>query len=1072
MIQAPKIDQRTSHEIARDVQDLLPVYVENWSDHREGGELADALIHVFARFGELIVDRLNKTPEKNFLAFLDLVGISPLPLQAARAPLTFYLTAGATSDAIVPAGTQVAAPPGKGEQEPVVFETDKELVVIAAKLESLVLKDGGQDRFTDFSALLTPGPSLPGAAPEACGLPATGNVILIPHILYVPLPVYSVWPAHNQISIKVALDADLPAPIDPRMLRWELCIAGNSTAMVTGPLAAQVQYDDVLKTLLLEPSQDGTENLTKSGEVVFLNLPDIPFVVLEGLPGRWLRCRLLTPITCSAEPSAGMVREKRLPTIKLLTTETLVERTGLPIEQAFFNSLKLDLTKDFFPFGEKPKFGDTLYLASREALSNPDAVLTFHIAVTNASSTGPVPAARPQDTRLCWEFWDGKEWTELGTSEIVSRIQLGVTRVDAPAQASRIKIGDQKPEAFDAQFSDKTQVLSQTGEVSFKFPRPPAQLNVNGQNNYWVRVRIVAGDYGKEAHFEQVTGGFIERELAKREYVLTPASFAPPSIRTIKIDYVVTKESQPDVVLAYNDFAYTKINPQAAPFKPFIPVVSDEIPPSLYFGFTLPGSSEVSPAVFPNLPITVYVGMPPIVVGQTSDLTSNSAVVTWSYRNRMGWVRCTVLDDTQGLRRSGLIRFLAPSDFALSEQFGLGRYWLRLRGGHLEAQPQLRQVLLNTVIGVQGTTIANEILGASNETPSQQFRTTHSPVLPGQSLDVREPTKPSWKECAQIQADEGEGSIVQVSEPTGKGDAFWIRWTEVPNFYASGPRDRHYLLDRVSGQITFGDGTNGMIPQAFAGNIRLSYRTGGGTAGNKPAGAIAQLKSAIPYIQKVSNCEASSGGTDPEPDSALIARGPLSIRHGGRAVTREDFENLAGLASREVARAKCVPVFDLTQDSDAGNRRPGVVSLIIVPRSTDRKPRPSLDLFDRVRSYLDGCRQLTGDLVLVAPEYICVNVVCEITVSEFEAAGEVELAVRNALDCYLHPVTGGHNGSGWDFGREPRRSDLFGLLEGIPRVSHVRELDVSLIPDRPGSERTGRFLICSGNHKVTTTLEE
>ena len=149
-----------------------------------------------------------------------------------------------------------------------------------------------------------------------------------------------------------------------------------------------------------------------------------------------------------------------------------------------------------------------------------------------------------------------------------------------------------------------------------------------------------------------------------------------------------------------------------------------------------------------------------------------------------------------------------------------------------------------------------------------------------------------------------------------------------------------------------------------------------------------------------------------------------------------------------------------------------MISLIIVPRSTDIRPRPDMDLFDRVRSYLNDSRQLTADLVLVGPEYVRVDVDCEIAVSDPGVAAEVEPAAKEALDRYLHPVTGGPRGKGWDFGREPKRSDFFGLLEDIPRVGHIRELRVSLIPDRPGSEKTGRFLICAGNHKVTTTLEE
>jgi len=1063
MIQAPKVDERTAHEIVRDVYALLPDYVEDWPDDRqEAGELADALIHVFGRFGELIIDRLNKAPEKNFLAFLDLVGVSPLPLQAARAPVTFYLAPGAVSHALVPAGTQIAAQPGKGEQKPVIFETEKDLVIVSANLESLILKDGGRDQCTDYNTVLTSVRLLTGATPDVEVLPAVGSVIVIPHILYIPLPVYKIWPDLTQIRLKVTLDTDLPAPVDPRVLQWEVCVAGSTKANPAGEQklhATPVLGDDGIKTITLEPLRDGTENLTKSGDVVFLNLPEIPFVVLDDLSAHWLRCRLMTPISYSQQSTVAMVRKTQLPAIKSLSIEIRMKRAELSLDQALFNNVKLDLTKDFFPFGNKPKFGDTLYLASREIFSNPDAVVTFHVTVTNPASSGveiPVPAAKPRGAKLSWEFWDGTAWTELGTAEIGGKIRV---RVDNPS-------------ASDSQFSDNTQVFSESGDVTFRFPRVPEQLNLNGQNNYWIRVRIIAGDYGEEAHYEQVKGGFVERELSKGGYVLTPATFAPPSIRSIKVDYAVTKESQPDTVLLYNDFAYTRISPQTEEsFAPFVPVAPDQVLPSLYFGFTLPVTTP-NAALFPNRALSMYAGMAASFVGRSVDPSLDLAATAWEYWSGVGWMKCTVLDDTQGLRRPGLIRFIAPSDFASSQQFAQKRYWLRVRQSDPQFQPKFTQVLLNTTIAVQGSTIANEILGASNETPSQQFRTTQAPVLTGQKLEVREPTEPSKWERTQIEANEGEGAIVRVTEPNGKGDAFWVSWFEVPNFYGSGPRERHYLLDRMSGVITFGDGTNGMIPPALPGNIRLSYRMGGGTAGNKPACSITQLRSAIPYVQKASNCEAASGGTDPETDSELLVRGPRGIRHGGRAVTSEDFEDLAKLASHEVARAKCVSLFDLTQDPDAKKRKPGMLSLIIVPRSIDVRPRPSMDLFDRVRSYLNDSRQLTADLALAGPEYVRVDVDCEIAVSDPGVAAEIEPAAKSALDRYLHPVTGGPRGMGWDFGREPKRSDFFGLLEEIPGVSHIRELRVSLIPDRPGSEKTGRFLICSGNHKVTTTLEE
>ncbi len=76
------------------------------------------LVRIFGRLGEIVADRLNRVPDKNFLAFLDLVGMSPRPPQPARVPLTFQLAAGTAVDALVPARTPVAAIPLEGEDEP------------------------------------------------------------------------------------------------------------------------------------------------------------------------------------------------------------------------------------------------------------------------------------------------------------------------------------------------------------------------------------------------------------------------------------------------------------------------------------------------------------------------------------------------------------------------------------------------------------------------------------------------------------------------------------------------------------------------------------------------------------------------------------------------------------------------------------------------------------------------------------------------------------------------------------------------------------------------------------------
>ena len=100
---APPIDERTEKEIAEQVQSLLTAYTPGWQEFEpttgQPQGVSRALISVFARDAALIIQRLNQAPDKNFLAFLDLLGAALLPPEPARVPLTFSLAAGSAADA-------------------------------------------------------------------------------------------------------------------------------------------------------------------------------------------------------------------------------------------------------------------------------------------------------------------------------------------------------------------------------------------------------------------------------------------------------------------------------------------------------------------------------------------------------------------------------------------------------------------------------------------------------------------------------------------------------------------------------------------------------------------------------------------------------------------------------------------------------------------------------------------------------------------------------------------------------------------------------------------------------------
>jgi predicted phage baseplate assembly protein len=420
------------------------------------------------------------------------------------------------------------------------------------------------------------------------------------------------------------------------------------------------------------------------------------------------------------------------------------------------------------------------------------------------------------------------------------------------------------------------------------------------------------------------------------------------------------------------------------------------------------------------------------------------------------------------------VEFLPPGDFAKHQEFGLERFWIRAmwKSGDYSSPPRLQRLLLNTTMAAQTVTIKNEILGSSDQSEVQKFQTTRKPVLAGQQLEVKESEMPPAEEQTTIESEEGDDAITVISDAAGRPEEIWVRWHEVTDFYGSGARGRHYLVDHQTGEITFGDGMNGMIPPRGNGNLRMKlYQTGGGAAGNRPADSIIQLKTTVPYVEKVINTEAAAGGADAETTESLYERAPRSVRHGGRSVTIEDYEDLALLASPEVARALCVPLRNLADDPLGNTVCPGETSVIIVPRSEDDKPLPSLELISRVREYLVDNSVPTANVSVVGPEYVRVDVTAEIALVSLEGASAVEQAVREKLAEFLHPLTGGADGKGWDFGREPYKSDFYALLHGISGVDYVRSLDVPVDAGDADIKETGRFLVYSGNHTISLIFD-
>jgi hypothetical protein len=359
VIPAPPIDTRSAVDIARQLRTLLKAYAPDWKGGT--GDLGDALVSIFARFAEIVIERLNRTPDKSLLAYLDLLGIALLPPQPARAPLTFSPAAGSVTDGVVPAGPQVAAPPGGGETSPLIFETERELAVTAAVLDKVFARDPGSDRFADLSGLA--GATVAGAERAFAGSTP------IEHSLYIGLD--DLLCRSDLAELRLQLDIDHgPSRLEPREVSWSIVDGAGGMAKA--------------------PQSDGTAGLTCSGQIVFAGLGAVPRQSVHRLTSRWLHGRLATPI---ASGESG-----RAPRVRALTVSAVVGGKDRYVSRAFVGTAPLDTTKDFLPFGERPRLADALYLAAGDAFAVAGAKVTLRIEHT--AGTTPYVGASPP---LLWE---------------------------------------------------------------------------------------------------------------------------------------------------------------------------------------------------------------------------------------------------------------------------------------------------------------------------------------------------------------------------------------------------------------------------------------------------------------------------------------------------------------------------------------------------------------------------------------------------------------------------------------------------------------------------------------------
>jgi len=124
---SPPIDTRRFQDIVDEIKGMIPRYCPEWTDHNVS-DPGIALVELFAWMTEGLLYRANQVPEKNYVQFLDMIGIRLSARESAQAPVTFYLSGPPQQPLTIPMGIEVATTRTETSRA-VVFTTEADLVV-------------------------------------------------------------------------------------------------------------------------------------------------------------------------------------------------------------------------------------------------------------------------------------------------------------------------------------------------------------------------------------------------------------------------------------------------------------------------------------------------------------------------------------------------------------------------------------------------------------------------------------------------------------------------------------------------------------------------------------------------------------------------------------------------------------------------------------------------------------------------------------------------------------------------------------------------------------------------------
>lgn len=712
--------------------------------------------------------------------------------------------------------------------------------------------------------------------------------------------------------------------------------------------------------------------------------------------------------------------------------EILVSSAGEDHSALYAGNGLTDLdTEKFAMFGSTLQLFSECYIGDDSYFSKGNSVIRIHFRTSfSAHTVGLIPSAKETDLRLvkrkpprqielapaetcveeiALEYYNGTGWKRLVC-------ETDCTRMFAAGKA---------------------------GEYEVRFLCPPdwKPVQTGSYEGRCLRVRLMKAD----------------------NCYMTPCNHTYPVIEHLGISYSYEgKYERPEYLERLwgterkdltEDFRRKK------PITAFCPSVHWEN--ALYFGFE---------QRFEDGPVTMYFEFDQNTGFEGMKLSAE-------YSTRHGFRRMKMLDKTGGFSHTGILCFMPPEDFAESEHGGIKRYWIRLtdQNGRIKKdtvyRPVLKKVCLNGVLVNNIEAVDEEEFYIEQVRPDMSFAVAEGNILEA-DVWVNERNCCSFEQMREMMK-VCPGRVRAEYDMGGNIQDFYVKWEEVEDFGNSGPKDRHYILDRSRNEIRFGDGVHVKVPGVTNSvSFLAAVKVCDGTKGNVRAGEINDFVSNIHFYGDFYNPLPAFGGTGQESLDAALHRGAGLISNRRRLLTKMDYIREVKASSENIDKVSCI-----VGETPDGKASPEHICLVVLMKDFTGGSRSFVREAAGIKEHLYSKCEMTIErekLSVVQPVPVEISVELWVKSMGHEENFEIQNQLAGMLQAFLNPVSDGVN-PGWEIGMLPDTPQILMRLHVAVRDVQIKNIMITgRYPDKLGiCEREldkipkSPFFICkSGRHEI------